>query len=88
MLSAGDVFLYYLYLMLKGIINIDPEIMSGTPVFAGTRVPIKALFDYVQGGKTLDAFFEDFPSVKHSQAINLLNFAQQLLISANEKTAA
>lgn len=74
--------------MLKDIINIDPEIMSGTPVFTGTRVPIKALFDYVEGGKTLDAFFDDFPSVKHSQATQLLNFAQQLLLSANEKTAA
>lgn len=74
--------------MLKDIINIDLEIMSGTPVFTGTRVPIKVLFDYVESDKTLDAFFEDFPSVKHSQATQLLNFAQQLLISANEKTAA
>ena len=62
--------------------------MSGTPVFTGTRVPIKTLFDYVESGKTLDAFFEDFPSVKHSQATNLLNMAQQLLLSANEKVAA
>lgn len=74
--------------MLKDIINIDPEIMSGTPVFPGTRVPIKTLFDYVESGKNLDEFFEDFPSVKHSQAINLLNLAQQLVLSANEKIAA
>jgi uncharacterized protein (DUF433 family) len=74
--------------MLKDIITTDPEIMSGTPVFAGTRVPVKTLFDYVESGKTLDDFFEDFPSVKHSQATNLLNLAQQLLLSANEKVAA
>lgn len=67
--------------MLKDIINIDPEIMSGTPVFAGTCVPIKALFDYVETGKTLDAFFEDFPSVKHSQVTHLLTTAQQLVIA-------
>jgi len=73
--------------MLKDIITIDPETMSGTPVFTGTRVPIKTLFDYLEGGKTLDQFFEDFPSVKHSQATNLLTLAQQLLLSANEKAA-
>ena len=74
--------------MLKDVINIDPEIMSGTPVFAGTRVPIKTLFDYVGNGKTLDAFFEDFPTVKHSQATKLLHLAHQLVISANDKIAA
>jgi uncharacterized protein (DUF433 family) len=74
--------------MLKDIINVDPEIMSGTPVFAGTRVPIKTLFDYVENGKTLDEFFEDFPTVKHSQATQLLHLAQQLVLSANDKIAA
>ncbi|MDB5281381.1 MAG: hypothetical protein JWO06_456 [Bacteroidota bacterium] len=74
--------------MLKDIINVDPEILSGTPVFAGTRVPVKALFDYLEGSKTLDDFFEDFPSVKHSQVVNLLNLAQQLVIASNEKAAA
>ena len=67
--------------MLKDIVNIDPEIMSGTPVFAGTRVPIKALFDYIETGKTLDAFFEDFPSVKHSQVTRLSTTTQQLVIA-------
>jgi uncharacterized protein (DUF433 family) len=78
----------YFCVMLKDIITVDAEIMSGTPVFTGTRVPVKTLFDYVESGKTLDDFFEDFPSVKHSQATNLLNLAQQLLLSANEKVAA
>jgi uncharacterized protein (DUF433 family) len=58
--------------MLKDIINIDPEIMSGTPVFTGTRVPIKTLFDYVESGKNIDEFFEDFSAVKHSRLLNCL----------------
>jgi uncharacterized protein (DUF433 family) len=58
--------------MLNNLINIDPEIMGGTPVFAGTRVPVKALFDYLESGKTLDQFFEDFPSVKHSRPLAFL----------------
>jgi uncharacterized protein (DUF433 family) len=74
--------------MLKDIINIDPEVMSGAPVFKGTRVPIKALFDYLESRKTLDAFFSDFPSVKHSQVTGFSNLAQQLLISSDDKAAA
>ncbi len=74
--------------MLNDIIQIDPEILSGAPVFKGTRVPIKALFDYLEGGKTLDSFFEDYPVVKHSQVTSLLHYAQQLLISTNGKAAA
>ena len=50
--------------MKYGPINIDPETMGGTPVFAGTRVPIQALFDYIGTGETLDEFLENFPSVK------------------------
>ena len=45
-------------------ISIDPDIMHGTPVFSGTRVPIKNLFDYLEGGEGIDAFLEDFPSVE------------------------
>ena len=57
---------------LNGIINIDPEIMSSTPVFTGTRVPIKTLFDNLESGKDLDVFFANFPSA-HSQVVKLLN---------------
>ena len=63
------------------IVTIDSEIMSGTPVFTGTRVPIKTLFDYIETGETLEEFLDDFPSVKKDQAILLLDVAQQLLIS-------
>lgn len=50
--------------MNYGAINIDPETMGGTPVFTGTRVPVQALFDYIETGETLDEFLENFPSVK------------------------
>ncbi len=73
---------------MDSIINIDPEIMGGMPVFAGTRVPVKALFDYLEGNHTLDDFFEDFPTVKHSQAIKVLQLAQQVLLTTHEKIAA
>ncbi len=62
------------------IINIDPEILSGEPVFNGTRVPIKNLFDYIETGETIELFLEDFPSVTKEQAIGLLESAEELLI--------
>lgn len=61
--------------MKYGAINIDPEIMGGTPVFAGTRVPIQTLFDYLEGGDTLEEFLDDFPSVSRYQAIEVLKMA-------------
>ncbi|MBK6773454.1 MAG: DUF433 domain-containing protein [Ignavibacteria bacterium] len=66
--------------MNNKIINIDPEILSGEPVFNGTRVPIKNLFDYIETGETLEIFLEDFPSVTRDQAISLLESAEELLI--------
>lgn len=67
--------------MKNKIINIDPEIMCGTPVFMGTRVPIENLFDYIETGETLEEFLDDFPSVKREQAIQLLNAGLKLLVS-------
>jgi uncharacterized protein (DUF433 family) len=63
-------------------VKIDPEILGGTPCFAGTRVPIKTLFDYVEGGDTLDTFLEQFPSVHRDQAIQLLEDSQRALLAA------
>lgn len=60
-------------------INIDPEIMGGTPVFTGTRVPIKTLFDYLEGGETLEEFLDDFPSVSKESAIEVLEMAKKTL---------
>lgn len=61
--------------MNYGAINIDPETMGGTPVFTGTRVPVQALFDYIETGETLDEFLENFPSVKKDFAIQVLKMA-------------
>lgn len=58
-------------------IQTDPEILGGTPVFSGTRVPIQNLFDYLEAGDTLYAFLDDFPSVTREQAIAVLEAARQ-----------
>ena len=65
--------------MNYGAINIDPETMGGTPVFTGTRVPIQALFDYIETGETLDKFLENFPSVKKDYPIQVLEMARKTL---------
>ena len=67
--------------MLYGPVSIDPEVMSGTPVFAGTRVPIQNLFDYIEGGEDLSDFLDDFPSVSKEAAIALLQMAKKTLTS-------
>ena len=69
--------------MKYGAISIDPETMGGTPVFTGTRVPIQALFDYIETGETIEEFLENFPSVSNEQAIEILEKAS--LILAKEK---
>ena len=58
--------------MLADLITISPEIQSGTPVFAKTRVPVKILFDYLKSGDTIDEFLYDYPSVSKEQVIQLL----------------
>lgn len=59
-------------------INIDPEIMSGTPVFRGTRVPVKSLFQWLET-ETLEEFLKNFPSVQNEQAMQVLEFAGKLI---------
>lgn len=56
-------------------INVDNEILGGTPVFFGTRVPIKNLFDYLDNGETIDTFLEDFESVKREQVMSVLSIS-------------
>ena len=65
--------------MLYGQISIDPEIMSRTLVFAGTRVSIKNLFDYIEGGEDLGEFLDDFPSVSKDAAVAVLEMAKRTL---------
>ena len=54
----------------------DPDILGGTPVFRGTRVPFQALLDYLEGGQTIDEFVDDFPTVTPEAAISALEFAK------------
>ena len=65
--------------MNGNIINIDSEILGGTPVFYGTRVPIKNLFDYLETGETIELFLEDFEGVTRNQVIKLLDMSQRLI---------
>jgi len=65
----------------RQIVHSDPEIVSGTPVFVGTRVPVQALLDYLEGGETLDEFLDDFPSVSREQAVAFLEEAGRALLA-------
>jgi uncharacterized protein (DUF433 family) len=71
---------------LANITHRHPDILSGTPVFVGTRVPVRSLFDYLEGGETLSEFLHQFPSVKREQAIAVLDAAYET-VTANENTA-
>lgn len=61
------------------VIHSDPEILGGTPVFVGTRVPMKTLLDYLEAGDSIDTFLDHFPSVRHEQAIATLELAKEIL---------
>ena len=65
--------------MDTGVINTDSEILGGTPVFSGTRVPIKNLFDYLETGETIEIFLEDFEGVSRNQVIKVLGMSQKLI---------
>lgn len=63
------------------VVHSDPDILSGTPVFVGTRVPVQSLFDYLEAGDTLDEFLRQFPSVKRDQAVAALELARETLLT-------
>jgi uncharacterized protein (DUF433 family) len=65
--------------MDASLISRDPEIMSGAPCFTGTRVPLKNLFDYLEGSSSLEDFLEDFPSISRDKAIAVLEAARERL---------
>jgi uncharacterized protein (DUF433 family) len=67
------------------VIQIDPEILGGTPVFIGTRVPLQALIDYIEGGHPLSDFLDDFPTVTHAQAVAALEQAKELLVAHSHR---
>jgi uncharacterized protein (DUF433 family) len=67
---------------MSSVVKIDPEIMSGAPCFAGTRVPIQNLIDYLEGGDTIDNFLEGFPTVRREQVIAFLEEAKDHVVAA------
>ncbi len=66
----------------RGVISRSPDIMSGAPVFAGTRVPVQSLLDYLAGGHSLEEFLDDFPTVRSEQAVALLRRLKETLKDA------
>lgn len=72
---------------VKEVIEVDPEKMSGTPVFTGTRVPITHLFDYLESGDSLDEFLNDFPTVRREQALGILELMRERLLTEHETAA-
>jgi uncharacterized protein (DUF433 family) len=65
---------------LSEVFHSDPEILGGTPVFTGTRVPVQNLVDYLEGGETIDEFLAGFPTVKREQAIGFIEAAAEKLL--------
>ena len=68
--------------MTHPYITQNPMLMSGTPCFTGTRVPVKSLFDYLEAGDSLDKFLDQFPTVTHEMAVNVLEASKQALLAA------
>jgi len=72
---------------IKDFVEVNPNKLSGVPVFAGTRVPISHLFEYLEKGETLTEFLRQFPSVTHEQALGVLELSKESLL-ANHEIAA
>ncbi|HXE85554.1 MAG TPA: DUF433 domain-containing protein [Hyphomicrobiaceae bacterium] len=70
------------------LITVSPEYLSGAPVFTGTRVPVQALFDYIEAGDPLDEFLDDFPDVSREHAIAVLELARTAAVTQASKFAA
>jgi uncharacterized protein (DUF433 family) len=68
--------------MDRGILSSSPEVMGGTPVFAGTRVPVQTLLDYLEHGESIDDFLEGFPTVSRDQVIAFLEEAKSKMVAA------
>jgi uncharacterized protein (DUF433 family) len=62
--------------MMQTVVSSDPDVMGGTPVFSGTRVPVQTLLDYLEAGESIDEFLEGFPSVTRNQAVAFLEKAK------------
>jgi len=68
--------------MTQTVVSRSPDVMGGTPVFSGTRVPVQTLLDYLEAGETIDEFLEGFPSVKREQVIAFLEQAKDRFIES------
>jgi uncharacterized protein (DUF433 family) len=69
-------------MMVNEIISVSPEIMGGTPVFAGTRVPVQTFVEYIKAGESLESFLEGFPTVKKEQLLAFLDEATDLVLAS------
>ena len=78
-LAAGCLPMVRFVMTPRSVVQSSPEILGGEPVFAGTRVPVKNLFDYLEGSSTLEDFLQDFPSVTRERAVAVLEAARERL---------
>ena len=69
-------------------IQSSPDVLNGAPVFAGTRVPVQTLIDYLAGGSRVDDFLSDFPTVQREQALGALKLAKEALLNLPDESAA
>ena len=73
--------------IMSDLIQVDPEIMSGTPCFKGTRVPVQALFDHIESGDSLEKFFDGYPTVTNTQVHQLLEMAKESILSPHHENS-
>ena len=73
--------------MKKKLITRSKDILGGVSVFAGTRVPVRALFDYLEAGRSLEDFLDDFPSVSKTQAVGLIKLSKANILNPHERAA-
>jgi uncharacterized protein (DUF433 family) len=74
--------------MSESVINRDPNILGGTPVFSGTRVPVRILLEHLEAGDCIDDFLESYPSVSRAQAVELIELALEQLMKLGDEAAA
>ena len=74
--------------MAESVIKRDPKILGGTPVFSGTRVPVRILWDHLEAGIALDDFLDDFPSVSREQAVAVMESASEKLLDKTQDSIA
>ena len=81
-LALGGVRIRNMSAVETELVSRSPEVLSGAPVFAGTRVPVETIIDYLAGGHTLEEFLDDFPTVRREQALELLRHIKHSLTNA------